>query len=310
MSDKMIHFIFNEEKPDGDPFSNRVLNKAFPIWLVKDLPGFTACLEALPLDHTITVWVHLQAVSNVGLNAIPNLPYGPTQTFKGEDIAAVLKRRFGDSFFFEYITRADVSTLPRTHRDQIGIIHINELEDKVKEVRYHHKVSELLGPGMKEYDTVFISHSHLDKSICDKLTKLLVNGFAIPADKIFYTSGTSTGIRTGKAIPNALQDRFLEIGLFISLVTQEYLKSDVCRGEINAMKLLSKSLNNAPIVFKTEDVSYKETGFLNEHDITLNLSEKQHFFKIFDDFRSFFNRYPCKLEKLNEEIDLFINNFT
>jgi len=291
METKILHFIFNEDQLEKDTFSKRILKNALPCWLVQDFPGFLICLESLPREQVITVWVHLHAVVE-----------DSKATFKGEDIAEELKRRFDKDFCFEYITRAD---LKGVHKDGIPIIHINGLHDKVKEIKYHHTVADILNNHNKDKDLVFISHSSGDKIICDKLENLLINGYAIPRDKIFYTSGTGTGIITSGNIPSELQKYIANVGLFISVFTENYLKSTNSLAELNAIKLFPNFENKNIVILKSDDVTHEKTGMFNEHDIILNLSNKKDYYKIFDDCKPFLKKYPIKIEKLYEELESY-----
>lgn len=291
METKILHFIFNEDQIEKDTFSKRILKNALPCWLVQDFPGFLICLESLPREQKITVWVHLHAVVE-----------DSKATYKGEDIAEELKRRFGKDFCFEYITRADLNGV---HKDGIPIIHINGLHDKVKEIKYHHTIANMLNNHNNDKDLVFISHSSDDKIICDKLEYLLVNGYAIPRDKIVNTSGTGTGITTSGNIPSELQNYIANVGLFISVLTENYLRSSISLAELNAIKLFPDFNKKNIVILKSDDVKYNETGMFNEHDIILNLSNKNHYYKIYDDFKAFLNRFPLKIEKLHEELEIY-----
>ena len=293
MENKILHFIFNEDQFEKDTFSKRILRKALPCWLVQDFPGFMICLESLPREQVVTIWVHLHAVVE-----------DSKATFKGEDIAKELKRKFGESFLFEYITRAD---LKGSHRDKIDIIHINDLDDKVKDIKYHHPVADILNNHNKDKELVFVSHSGEDKTICDKLVNVLVNGYAIPRDKIVYTSGTGTGIPTSGNIPSELQKYFANVGMFISVLTENYLKSSIALAELNGIKLIPNFENKNIVILKSDDVRYKETGMFNEHDIILSLSNQSHFYKIVDDCKEFLYKYPIKIEKLHEELETYFS---
>ena len=293
MENKVVHFIFNEDHFEEDTFSKRILRKALPCWLVQDFPGFMICLESLPREQVITIWVHLHAAVE-----------DSKATFKGEDIAKELKRRFGETFLFEYITRAD---LKGSHKDKIDIIHINDLDDKIKDVKYHHTVADVLNNHNKDKDLVFLSHASTDKIICDRLVTLLVNGYAIPRDKIVYTSGTGTGIPTSGNIPSELQKYIGNVGLFISVLTENYLKSSISLAELNAIKLFPDFDNKNIVILKSEDVKYRETGMFNEHDIILNLSNKNDYYKIFDDCKDFLKKHPIKIEKLHEELERYFS---
>src|SRR4051812_45266273 len=133
MENKLIHFVFNEDVPkDGNaPFSKQILIKALPCWLVIDMPGFLACLNTLPDNYSITVWVHLQASQKSSV-----------EYYAGEETASQLKSKFGDKLYFEYITRAHPT--PQVHSANgvsIPVIHINEFSDKIQVTKYHHLVS-------------------------------------------------------------------------------------------------------------------------------------------------------------------------
>lgn len=291
MENKTLHFIFNEDQYEKDTFSKRILTKGLPCWLVQDFPGFMICLESLPREQIVTIWVHLHAVVE-----------DSKATYKGEDIAKKLKRKFGEDFLFEYITRAD---LKGSHKDKIDIIHINDLDDKVKELKYHHSVNDLLTNHNNDKDLIFLSHSSDDKSICDKLVSLLVNGYGVPHDKIVYTSGIGTGIPTSGNIPSELQKYIANVGIFISVLTENYLKSSISLAELNAIKLFPNFDNRNIVILKSDDVKYKETGMFNEHDIILSLSNQSHYYKIYDDCKEFLKKYPIKIEKLHQELETY-----
>lgn len=295
MENKIIHFVFNEDDPQDkhSPFSKQILIKALPCWLVIDMPGFLACLNTLPDNYKITVWVHLQASQKNSVDY-----------YAGEETASQLKAKFGDKLYFEYITRAHPT--PSVHsKDAIGVIHINDFSEKIHDSKYHHTVADILNNDKRDKDLVFISHSSEDKTICDKLVGLLVNGFAIPRSKIIYTSGKGTGIPTSGNIPSELQKNIANVGLFISVFTENYLKSSISLAELNAVKLFPNFNNKNIVILKSDEMKHKETGMLNEHDIILDLSNKSHYYKIFDDCKTFLNRYPIKIEKLHEELESY-----
>lgn len=135
MENKIIHFVFNEDDPQdkNTTFSKQILIKALPCWLVIDMPGFLACLNTLPDNYYITIWVHLQASQKSSI-----------EYYAGEETASQLKTKFGDKLYFEYITRAHPTPLVHaTNGIPIPVIHINNFSEKIQESKYHHLVSGL-----------------------------------------------------------------------------------------------------------------------------------------------------------------------
>lgn len=82
---------------------------------------------------------------------------------------------------------------------------------------------------------VFISHASKDKDIVSLFVdKILIAGYGLQTDDIFYTSREDTGVANGRNIPQEIKAMLSECGLYFLMISDNYRKSEVCLNEMGA----------------------------------------------------------------------------
>lgn len=82
---------------------------------------------------------------------------------------------------------------------------------------------------------VFISHASADKEIVSLFVdKILIAGYGLQQEDIFYTSREDTGVANGRNIPQEIKAMLSECGLYFLMISDNYRKSEVCLNEMGA----------------------------------------------------------------------------
>ena len=82
---------------------------------------------------------------------------------------------------------------------------------------------------------VFISHASKDKEIVSLFVdKILIAGYGLQQEDIFYTSREDTGIANGHSIPKEIKAMLSECGLYFLMISKNYRESEVCLNEMGA----------------------------------------------------------------------------
>jgi len=86
---------------------------------------------------------------------------------------------------------------------------------------------------------IFISHASEDQKIAKAIKYTLVTG-GVPNDRIFFSSGESTGIPTGENVLQNLQTTLAESALVLEVVTRGFLTRPYCLMELGGAWALKK----------------------------------------------------------------------
>lgn len=127
------------------------------------------------------------------------------------------------------------------------------LQDLVEEAKSTLKLDE--SKPVKENDgtkKIFISHSSKDDQIGKEVINLL-QLIGINHEKIFYTSSAGYGIPLGENWIQTLKQEIGHEGVVLSLLTENYLQSQICLCEMGAAWVLSKKhipIRVPPLTFK------------------------------------------------------------
>lgn len=139
------------------------------------------------------------------------------------------------------------------------------LEDLVEDAKIILDSENLVQEKMENSERkIFISHSTKDEQL-GKEIKNLVQLIGVPQDKIFFTSGDGFGIRLGDDWTETLKREIIGEVIVLSIVTQNYLQSQMCLCELGAAWVLSKK--NIPIIDpsikfdKLNEILRKNQGF-------------------------------------------------
>lgn len=106
-------------------------------------------------------------------------------------------------------------------------------------------------------NTVFISHSTIDKRLHDCFFNLLVNGFGISKNCIF-SSSIARNIKTSAKFPDVIKENIQNCKVIFLLITSSYMRSSFCLAELGAAWALDKKI--IPIVIEPVGLSeYNKT---------------------------------------------------
>src|ERR1700691_148450 len=82
---------------------------------------------------------------------------------------------------------------------------------------------------------IFISHASADKVMVDEFVDNVVRlGCGVPPDLIFYSSGSDTGVPSGKDLNTYVRDQVGVVGLVVSLLTPAFQIRPFCVAELGA----------------------------------------------------------------------------
>lgn len=89
---------------------------------------------------------------------------------------------------------------------------------------------------------VFISHASADKEIVSLFVdKILIAGYGLQQEDIFYTSREDTGVANGRNIPQEIKSMLSECSLYFLMISDNYRKSEVCLNEMGAAWMVDES---------------------------------------------------------------------
>jgi len=105
---------------------------------------------------------------------------------------------------------------------------------------------------------IFLSHAYKDKDIAIRIVdKIILPLFSIDKSDIFFTSRRDTGIKSSANWRNKIKQELIDCEIFISLITPNYKKSEMCIGEVGAAWIQNKviySLILPPIKYENFSV--------------------------------------------------------
>jgi hypothetical protein len=87
---------------------------------------------------------------------------------------------------------------------------------------------------------IFVSHATADKEIASKFIKTLRECLGLPLEVFFYSSNVRTGVEPGKEFVRSIRERIRSAKVVISLVSSDFLASDLCWAETGATWGLEK----------------------------------------------------------------------
>ena len=89
---------------------------------------------------------------------------------------------------------------------------------------------------------VFISHASKDKEIVSLFVdKILIAGYGLQQEDIFYTSREDTGIANGHSIPKEIKAMLSECSLYFLMISKNYRESEVCLNEMGAAWMVDET---------------------------------------------------------------------
>ena len=89
---------------------------------------------------------------------------------------------------------------------------------------------------------VFISHASKDRDIVSLFVdKILIAGYGLQQDDIFYTSREDTGIANGRSIPQEIKAMLSDCSLYFLMISDNYRESEVCLNEMGAAWMVDES---------------------------------------------------------------------
>lgn len=101
---------------------------------------------------------------------------------------------------------------------------------------------------------VFISHASKDRDIVSLFVdKILIAGYGLQQDDIFYTSREDTGIANGRSIPQEIKAMLSDCSLYFLMISDNYRESEVCLNEMGAAWMVDES--------KIKIIMLPNTGF-------------------------------------------------
>lgn len=129
---------------------------------------------------------------------------------------------------------------------------------------------------------VFISHSSKDILFIQPFKDIILKeALGLRDENIICTSFESTGVEPGENIPKYIMDNIDSANVFLSMVSPNYKRSEVCLNEVGAAWALGKCL--IQVVLPGEGEDYKNLGWLinldkatriNNGDMLDSLAEK------------------------------------
>ena len=81
---------------------------------------------------------------------------------------------------------------------------------------------------------IFISHAASDRELVDALVELLRLGADVSGEKIFYSSGTGTGVPTGSRFNDHIREEVEKADIVIAVISPAFLESAFATAEVGA----------------------------------------------------------------------------
>jgi hypothetical protein len=88
----------------------------------------------------------------------------------------------------------------------------------------------------------FISHSHKDQALADRLINFFVEGVGVEKKEVRCTSSVLTGLNAGSHINDSLRKDLKKCRYFVPLVTANSIKSQFVMFEIGAAWVMEKEI--------------------------------------------------------------------
>lgn len=104
---------------------------------------------------------------------------------------------------------------------------------------------------------IFISHSSKDKQMVSELVDFLQLGMGIAGGQIYCTSIAGMP-RLGCEFMQDIRDKMNESDVFISVITENYLKSQICLMELGIAWFVSRDPNKLFCPLLGKDVTYEK----------------------------------------------------
>jgi hypothetical protein len=138
---------------------------------------------------------------------------------------------------------------------------------------------------------IFISHAYKDKGIATRIVdKIIIPLFSVDKQSdIFFTSRRNTGIKSSANWRNKIKQELIDCEIFISLITPNYKKSEMCVGEVGAAWVQNKviySLILPPIKYENFSIILSDL----QADILIKREDVKAFIEsIADDLNRLYN---------------------
>ena len=125
--------------------------------------------------------------------------------------------------------------------------------------------------GKESKPLIFMSHAGNDKAIIKLFVDyILKNGLGLRDENIICTSFEETTMKGGEDIPLYIKKTIKESSVVLSMVSQNYRRSEVCMNEVGA----AWALDNSPIQIVLPDVDYDCIGWLVSLKKAIKISER------------------------------------
>lgn len=120
---------------------------------------------------------------------------------------------------------------------------------------------------------VFISHAGNDKYVIKLfIDYILKNGLGLRDDNIACTSFEENTMKGGEDIPLYIKRTIKDSSVVLSMVSQNYRRSEVCMNEVGA----AWALDNSPIQIVLPDADFDSIGWLVSLKKALKISERDN----------------------------------
>lgn len=126
---------------------------------------------------------------------------------------------------------------------------------------------------------IFISHAGNDKAIVKLFVDyILKNGLGLRDENIVCTSFEETTMKGGENIPLYIKKNIKEASAVLSMVSQNYRRSEACMNEVGA----AWALDNPPIQIVLPDADFDSIGWLVCLNKALKISERSNLDKLYE----------------------------
>ena len=140
-------------------------------------------------------------------------------------------------------------------------------------------VNEKSEYGKDSKPLIFISHAGNDKEIVKLFVDyILKNGLGLRDENIVCTSFEETTMKGGEDIPLYIKKNIKESSVVLSMVSQNYRRSEGCMNEVGA----AWALDNPPIQIVLPDADFDSIGWLVCLNKALKISERSNLDKLYE----------------------------
>ncbi|MES2559406.1 MAG: hypothetical protein V4590_06675 [Bacteroidota bacterium] len=135
---KVIHFVFNKDRDidSEECFSTDLTSKMLPCWLVaadEHCNSFISCLNSLPQDALITLWIHLDGFEDINNKSI----YKGLKFYNERFV-----QKFGTEIKLRFLTRAQGLKSINTYGKEL--VEFSNFSKSVQDDSYYYKVSDFI----------------------------------------------------------------------------------------------------------------------------------------------------------------------